>query len=41
MSWRAKCDHYEEPQWNYEVFEMATFALILMDFGDVSKERQN
>jgi hypothetical protein len=40
MSWRAKYDHYMEPQWNYEVFETTTFALILMDFGDVSKERQ-
>ncbi len=40
MSWRAKYDHYREPQWNYEVFETTTFALILMDFGDVFKERQ-
>lgn len=35
MSWRIGYDHYKELQWNYEMFGMATFALIPMDFGDV------
>jgi hypothetical protein len=41
MNWRVGYDHYKELQWNYEVFEMATFALIFLDFGDVFEGGQN
>jgi len=29
MNWRVKYDHYKELQWNYEVFEMTTFILVM------------
>jgi hypothetical protein len=35
MNWKVGYDRYKDLQWNYEVFEMATFPLRPMDFGDV------
>jgi len=41
MNRKVGYDHYKELQWNYEVFEMVTFALIPMDFGDVFEGGKN